>query len=103
MLTARPGRRHDERLKTILLATRLIAFDAPFVQEGGTERTQHCMKACRARKRADVIKNIDLYRLLGFSGDDCLLPFLRNRSFHRSNEPRPEVDSASTEHERRRN
>src|SRR6266446_7349885 len=103
VLTARLGRRDDLTPQAIALATRFLALAAPLIQESGRERARDRVETRSAWQRADVVQNINLYRVLGLGCRNRLLPLLRGGSLRRGNEPRAEIDPDRAEHQRRRN
>jgi hypothetical protein len=83
VLTARLSRRDDLTPQAIALATRLLALAAPLIQESCRERARDRVETLCARQRADVVENIDLYRVLGLGCGYRLLPLLRGGSLRR--------------------
>jgi len=103
MLTACLGRRDDLTPQAIAIATRLLALAVPLIQESCWKRAQDRVETGCAWKRADVIENINLYRVLRLGSCYRLLPLLWGGSFRGGNEPRTEINPDRAEHERRRN
>ncbi len=64
VLTARLGRRDDLTPQAIAIATRLLALAAPLIQKSRRKRAPDRVETDCARERADVVENIDLYRIL---------------------------------------
>jgi hypothetical protein len=79
-----------------------VALRAPFIQESCVEIAQDRVKTRYARKRADVVENFNLYRILRLGAGYWLLPLLGGGSFLGSDEPRAEIDPDCAEDERRR-
>src|SRR5260370_38286480 len=103
MLTACLGRRNDLTPQAIAIATRLLALAAPLIQKSRRKRAPDRVETDCARERADIVENINLYRLLGLGCGYRPLPLLRGGRFRRGNEARAEIDPHRAEHQRRRN
>src|SRR5260370_21393504 len=73
VLTACLGRRDNLTPQAIAIATRLLALAAPLIQKSCRKRAPDRVEPDGARERADVVENIDLYRILGF-GSGYRLP-----------------------------
>src|SRR3954454_14320194 len=93
------GRRNDLLSQALTVAARLLALGAPLVQERRMQRAKHRAKPGCARQRADVVKNVDLDRVLRSGLRDRLLPLLWRRRFLGRDEPSAEIDPGSTEHQ----
>src|SRR5260370_34737467 len=100
--TACLGRGDDLIPQAIAIAPRRIALGTPLIDETRVERAQNRMEPGGARKRADVIENVDLDRILRLGCGYRLLPLLGGGSFRRSDEPRAEIDPDRAQHQRRR-
>ncbi len=102
MWTACLGRGDDLIPQAIAIAPRRIALGTPLIDETRVERAQNRMEPGGARKRADVIENVDLDRILRLGCGYRLLPLLGGGSFRRGDEPRAEIDPDRAQHQRRR-
>jgi len=89
------GRRDDLSSQAIAVAAGLIALGAPLIQERRMQRPKHGAKPGCARQRADVVKNIDLDRVLRSGLRDGLLPLLGGRRFLGRDEACAEIDPAA--------
>src|SRR5262249_10081843 len=100
--TACLGRGDDLIPQASAIATRRLALSTPLIHKSRAEGAQHRLETNRARKRADVVENVDLDRILRVSCGYRLLPLIRSGSFRRGDEPRAEIDPDRAQHQRRR-
>src|SRR5262249_3994999 len=75
------GRGNDLIPQASAIATCRLALGTPLINESRVERAQDRMKTDRAPKRADVVENVDLDRILRLGRGYCLLPPSGGRSF----------------------
>src|SRR5436305_9662895 len=93
------GCRNNLLSQAIAVAACLLALEAPLIHERRMQGPKHCAKPGSARQRADVVKNIDLDRVLRSGLRDSLLPLLWGRRFLGRDESCAEIDPGRTEHQ----